>query len=360
MVGEASAVDASGDAAEHGDAEGSAQFTARLGDGGGGAGAFGRGGGEDQAGAQGHERREPGEQQDGSGDDEPRFPVGLQEHQRSRESQYGAGAHQQGGVHPRGEPRDPQGDDGAGHRGRQLPQPGRERRVSDDHLEVLGGEEAGAVEHGADQDHAAHRDGERRYPEQRHVEERFGETALAPYEADPQEHADRQGAEGRRRDAFEGQLLDPVHQGERHEERQRHTWQIDSAPDRRRPVRGEQERRGHDQQRHGRQRDQEDRAPPEEVQEGSADQRAEGTAGHEAEHPHGDRKPALLRVGEQVADHRQGRGASPAAPTPWQARAAISSPVSPRTRPRPSRPRRPPLRRSARGGGRTGRRASPW
>ncbi len=156
-------------------------------------------------------------------------------------------------------------------------------------------------------DHA----GEPRVAEQPDVDQRVGQPQLAADEQRQRRGAEHPGGDDvgtdAVRDAGEA-LLDRIDHTEHADHGQRHTGQI--------PrtglgvaVFGQQHDAADDQNHHHRDVDQEDRAPPEVLEQHAADHGAERRAGGERRRPDADGDAALPLVGEQAPDQRErGRG----------------------------------------------------
>ncbi len=196
-----------------------------------------------------------------------------------------------------------------GHRGedqRQHPQPGLQRAQAEDELQVLDGYELEPDEGEHRQHDAAHGGAEGRAGEQPHVDERMLALALAPYEDDQQQDTDEDGAQRGRAeqrlaaaDALDAED-DTEHAERRDDGADGVPGPVALAPGLRQQPASYQ---GHD--RHHRNVDEEDRAPPEVLDEEAAEDRSDGCAdgGHRAPHADGDRP--LAPVGEDLAQDRQ-------------------------------------------------------
>jgi hypothetical protein len=100
-----------------------------------------------------------------------------------------------------------------------------------------------------------------------------------------------------------GDPLDAVDHGKHAQERQGGAGQVE-ATGRGIAVLGQQPRTNRQQQGHERDRDQEDRSPPEALEQDAAGQWPDRRAGRVARHPQADRHGALARIAEHVADQR--------------------------------------------------------
>jgi len=105
---------------------------------------------------------------------------------------------------------------------------------------------------------------------------------------------------------FVGPLLDPIDHGHDRDQRTGRAQQVEPTRLRGLELR-EQERGNQQQQQHRRNVDQEDRAPPEMIEQQAGDDRAENDAASEAAGPDADRGLAFLGVVEHVADQGQRR-----------------------------------------------------
>ena len=142
---------------------------------------------------------------------------------------------------------------------------------------------------------------ERANPEEAHVDDRRLEVKLAAHEHDAQHEASDDREDRHRRDSALRELLQPEDHGEDGEKRQRHAAEVEAASIRV-PVLGQGARAEDEQQSHHRDTDQEDRAPPEELEEHAAEHRADRAARGVGGDPEPDRGRALLRVEEHRED----------------------------------------------------------
>jgi hypothetical protein len=187
----------------------------------------------------------------------------------------------------------------------QFGEPGLQGSAALDELQELGEEEDQAGEAEDGQQIGEHRAGETPVVEEPHVEQRGGEPELPAYE--PDEH--RQAAEARDRDlpasAVCGELLDGVDDPDHADQGEQHAQRVPRSG--RRVLRlGDHLDPDHHEHRHDRQVDQEDRAPPEVLQQEPADDGSDGGARRCHRSPDADGEAPLPRVVEEVADQGEG------------------------------------------------------
>ncbi len=202
----------------------------------------------------------------------------------------------------------------AKHRGRQRAersrrnqQPRLERREAGNELEALRGDELNAAdrEHGEGRRHHARREGG--VAEDREVEQREGQARLAAHEEDARHHGDDKRP-GRHQPGLTDmrRFLDRDHQRrQRHERLQRGDqipWLAMVGLTLRRDDQCREER--NDDHRHV---DQEDRSPPEMLQQEAADDRAERTADDRQRSPDRNGDVALALIEEGHPDQGQRR-----------------------------------------------------
>lgn len=188
----------------------------------------------------------------------------------------------------------------------QRPERRRERAQAQHTLQVLGEEdrEPDRREHG--QQVGEQRAAEGGAAQQCEVHHRVFQALLTQYEDDTDDQARDDAERGKRGVSVRRQLLDAPDDGQQRGEREHRAQQVEPAAGRCSELR-EQQRAEDQQQRHGRQVDQEDRAPPEVGEQQSADHRAERDTGGHHRRPQGDRLAPLPLVAEEVADQREGR-----------------------------------------------------
>ncbi len=303
------AVDAGHDGAEHRDAERGAEFVRRLGDRGGGARLFLGHAGEDHVG--GHGEGEPGaDADDQQGRAEQRVAGVLPDDgQRGERETDGAETARDHGT-DREAPGRAARDQTRHHRadgGRQLGQSRLEGPPALDELQVLGEEEHQPRQAQDGQQVGQDRPAEAPAAEQPHVEQRPRHRQLAAHE--PVERGGAQQARGERgpHEPVRGGLLDGVHDTDHADQGEGDAQQVPRAGVGVAGL-GQQLRADDDQDGHHGQVDQEDRAPPEVLQQEPADDRADRRTGGGGGAPDADGEAAFARVVEEVPDQGEGGG----------------------------------------------------
>ena len=151
-------------------------------------------------------------------------------------------------------------------------------------------------------------DGERRaeraHAEEIDVDQRLCEPRLPSNEQSPEREPEKHRRHRLGADAVLRELLQPVHDGEDRDERERGTEQIELSGIGV-PVLRQQDWAEHEEQRHHRNGEEKDGAPPEELEQHASEQRTERTAERERGDPHADRDGALCVVLEHVPDQRE-------------------------------------------------------
>src|SRR5690606_16487854 len=117
--------------------------------------------------------------------------------------------------------------------------------------------------------------------------------------------AEQSGGDGDPAEAVGGRLLDRVDHGDHADQGQQDAGQVPGAGVRGAGL-GEQPGADEDQDGHHGQVDQEDRAPPEVLEQEPAHDRSDGGAGGGGRAPDADGETAFARVVEEVADQREG------------------------------------------------------
>ncbi len=171
-------------------------------------------------------------------------------------------------------------------------------------MQVLGEEEHQPGQAQNSQQVRQHGPAEAAVAEQPHVQQRGGERELTAYEPVQGGRAQQTGTQGGPREAVCGGLLDRVHDTDHADQRQHDADQVPGSG-MRGPRLGQQLDPHKDQDRHHGQVDQEDRAPPEVLQQEPADDRAHGRAGGRGGAPDADGETAFARIVEEVADQRE-------------------------------------------------------
>ncbi len=300
-------VDAGDDGPEQRDPERRPQLVRGLRDGGRGSGVLLGDAGEDHVGGdgEGEARTDADDQEHGT---EQRIGRLLVDDGDDGEGQADAGepaghhgAHREAPCGPaRQQPGDHRADGGG-----QFGEPRLQRAAALDQLQELGEEEdqAGQAEDG--QQVGEDRAGEAPVVEEPHVQQWLGQPELAPYERHEGEDADdgRTGYAPAR--AVRRRLLDGVDDADHADEGEHDAEQVPGAGGRVLRLGDHLDADDH-QDGHDRQVDQEDRTPPEVLQQHPADDRADGRArgGHGA--PDADGEAAFARVVEEVADEGEG------------------------------------------------------
>ncbi len=141
--------------------------------------------------------------------------------------------------------------------------------------------------------------------EEPHVEQRGRQAELAAYEGVQGARAECRGGRDLPGHAVGGDFLDGVDHADHADEGKADADEVPGAGDRVLGF-GKQLDSDDDQGDHHGEVDQEDRAPPEVLEQGSTDDRADGRAGRGGGAPDADREAALLGVVEDVADQREG------------------------------------------------------
>ncbi len=296
------------DRAQHGDAERTAQLPGGVVHGRADAGLAQRDRRHDQRGERRHGDGHAQGQRDDGGVDRPDRAVDL--HLREDRQAEGGGAeaerHDPVGTEAGDQLRHLRGDrhDHRGHR--QLEQTGLERRVAEHQLEVLGDQEEGA-EHGEEgQRHPGRGHAEPPVAEQAQVEHRVAGPQLPGREQPEGEEGQAEGGERRgRRPPLVGALDDGVHEGAQADDRQAGADQVERLLLRVLRPRDEPgaEHEGGDDHRHV---DEEDRAPPEVLEQPAGGDGADGRATAGDAGPDRDGLRPFVG-GEDVGEDRQRR-----------------------------------------------------
>ncbi len=142
-------------------------------------------------------------------------------------------------------------------------------------------------------------------PEEPHVEQRGGQGELAADEGVQRARAEQRGERHLPGHAVGGRFLDGVHHADHADEGEADADQVPGAGDRVLGL-GQQFDADEDQGDHHGEVDEEDRAPPEVLEQGSADDGSDGRAGRGGGAPDADGEAALPGVVEDVADQREG------------------------------------------------------
>ncbi len=298
-------------AAQQGDAQAGAELVGRLADGGGAPGLVLGGLAEHRlVGAE--ERGLQAESQQHETAQQQRRVVPRAHRQEGQHR--GRGEHEAGRHHdPRAEraqqPRPGETGRHGGQGQRQHPQTGLQRGQAQHQLEVLRRDEFQAHQRQHGQHDAAEGGAEGRPREQAHVDQRVLAPPLAPHEQHQEQDARDQRAPGQRRlgrDAA-AQPLDAVDRGEESDRRGERAGHV---PGPLTTASGLRQQHPSDRQRdqHQRDVDQEDRTPPEALEQEPAQQRTDRRADGRDGAPDADGQRALPPVGEDLAEHRQGGG----------------------------------------------------
>jgi hypothetical protein len=307
-VGQLAPVDRDADAAQDRDAERAAQLDAGLVDPRGRSGPLRWRRPDDQLGGQAEDRGQA------QGDDhrpghQRRQAVGgadLGEHPKANRPHRQAASDQLRRVDPPHHPRAELGPDDEPQRRRQRPQPRLQRRQPQHQLQVLRNERRRADGNEDGQEVGGQRRVEGGDAEQRQVDHRIGQPALTAHEPHP-DRQPGQDAQGRHDDeAVLDKLLQPVDHRQDRDHRQGRGGKVQPSGTRV-AVLGQHPRAQHQQDGHHRQRQQEDRAPPEPLQQRPTQHRADRAADREGADPHGDGQRPLPGVLEHVKQQRQRR-----------------------------------------------------
>ncbi|RAO59922.1 hypothetical protein PSN01_02546 [Micromonospora saelicesensis] len=172
---------------------------------------------------------------------------------------------------------------------------------------MLGGEDGEADDGEHRQQVDSERPGEAATAEQREVDHRVRPGPLPVQEERPHQQTADDGEDPHRAEAVAGHLLDAVDHRQQRAERQCRADQVE-PPGRRVAELGHQERHEQEQHQHRRDVDQEDRAPPEVLQQDATEHRADRDATGEGGGPDADGGPALFGVVEHVAHQGERRG----------------------------------------------------
>ena len=170
----------------------------------------------------------------------------------------------------------------------------------------MGDEEEVADRHEDRQEVDDQRRIERRNPEQAKVDHRVrgGQLPTGPQDADDDPDSDRRNRD--RTDAVLRDLLEAEDDGEDGDEGHERARHVEAASVGS-TVLGQNERSEDEQQSHDRQGNQEDRSPPEVLEEHAADQRPHSASGGERRDPERNRPRSFTGVLEHVEDERQRR-----------------------------------------------------
>lgn len=303
------AVDAEADAAEDRDAQSRAQLGARLGDGRCRTGALRRSRADHQVRAEGGHRAQTGthDRRRRHQDAEPGGRADQREHSQSDRRDDQAARDDVTGTDLRRECRGRHGTDHQTGRVGQRPEAGGQRGESVYELEVLEREELRTRHHQNADGEQTRRGAEGALPEELEVEQRVGERALAADEGVPDGQTQQYEGDRLKTEAVLGDQFEAVDHGQDGDQRHHRAAEVQPA---RLLVTVLRQQNGteYEQDHHDGDADQESRAPPEVVQQESAEQRSEGATHREAGHPHTDGDGALRGVVEHVADQGQRRG----------------------------------------------------
>ena len=186
------------------------------------------------------------------------------------------------------------------------PQAGLERRQAEDQLQVLRDEQEVADGHEDRQEVDGERRVEGRDPEQAQVDHRVRQRQLAADEQDADDEPDDDGRTGSGAKPSWAICFRPKMTA-RIATSDMPALSRSSRPAFGSLVLGQHDRSEDQQQAHDRQGEQEDRAPPEVLEQDAAEHRADRAAGRERRDPDADRDAPLPRVLEHAEDERQGR-----------------------------------------------------
>ncbi len=229
---------------------------------------------------------------------------GQQQHREGRQAE--PGTHHPTRPEPPQQPRARQPRRHRREGQRQQPQPGLQRGQPQHQLQVLRRDQFQTHQRQHRQHDAPHRRAERRPPEHREVHQRMRTPPLPPYERDQQARADHQ-RQHRERVGHRLAAAQPLHAQDHAEQPGRRHQRADDVPG---PGAvalglGQQQPPHREADQHQRDVDEEDRAPPEVLQQEPAEQRPDRRAdrGHGA--PDADGQRPLPPVGEDLPQDRQ-------------------------------------------------------